>query len=142
MPKFLVVILFLFLQVIGFSQSPELNIHVIGVSEIKGTIRIAIFSDAENFKAKIHPYDSAILEIKSTKASHTFKLRQNTYAVAVYHDENDDNQLNKRSMGIPTEGIGFSNIYKKSKRPPRFDESSFFLKSDTTILIPIFYDKK
>jgi hypothetical protein len=31
------------------------------------------------------------------------------YAVALFHDENDDHHLNTNALGIPTEGYGFSN---------------------------------
>lgn len=127
---------------VGIGQSYELTVNIIDISEIKGSLRIAIFTNPETFKKKINPADSAVIEIKSNTVSHTFKLNQDIYAVAVYHDENNDKQLNKRSMGIPTEGIGFSRLSSKRKRPPVFEESSFKLVSDTTVQIPLFYNKE
>lgn len=142
MQKFLFIIFLLFVHLIAISQSYELTVKIIDVSEINGSLRVAVFKNPDNFKHKQNPADSAIIKIKSHTAFHTFNLHQDTYAVAVYHDENNDNQLNKRSLGIPTEGVGFSNLTTKRKRPPVFKESSFSLVSDTTVQIPLFYNKE
>ena len=128
---------------IGFTQSHVLTITVNDINEIKGQLRIGLFSNAENFKLKANPVDSAVIEVTSKTISYTFKhLNSGTYAVAVYHDENDDGILNKRQLGIPVEGFGFSNFQTKQKKPPDFNEVSFELKTDLTLNIPLFYNKK
>ena len=128
---------------IGFTQSHELTITVNDINEIKGQLRIGLFSNAENFKLKANPVDSAVIEVTSKTISYTFKhLNSGTYAVAVYHDENGDGILNKRQLGIPVEGFGFSNFQTKQKKPPDFNEVSFELKTDLTLNIPLFYNKK
>lgn len=126
---------------IGISQSHELTVQVNDILEIQGKVRIAIFKNADHFKNKQNPVDSAVIVVKSSTETYTFKLSKGTYAVAVYQDENNDGQLNTRALGIPEESVGFSNMKKKKLRPPDFHESSFFLQSDTTIQIPLFYDK-
>ena len=134
---------FLFIQVIGFAQSHELTIIVNDINEIKGQLRIGLFSNAENFKLKANPVDSAAIEVTSKTISYTFKhLNNGTYAVAVYHDENVDGILNKRQLGIPVEGFGFSNFQTKKRKPPNFEEVSFELKTDLILNIPLFYNKK
>lgn len=134
---------FLFNQMIGFTQSSEITIVVKNIKDIKGKLRIGLFSNAENFKLKANPVDSAVIEVTSKTISYTFKhLNNGTYAVAVYHDENGDDILNKRQLGIPIEGIGFSNFQKKQRKPPDFDEVSFELKTNLTLNIPLFYNKK
>ena len=127
----------------GFTQPHELTITVNDINEVKGQLRIGLFSNAENFKLKANPVDSAVIEVTSKTISYTFKhLNSGTYAVAVYHDENDDGTLNKRQLGIPVEGFGFSNFQTKQKKPPDFNEVSFELKTDLTLNIPLFYNKK
>jgi len=142
MHKYLLIFFFSFVYMIGFSQLYELKVNITNIEEIKGKARIAVFTDAEHFKKKIYPVDSAVIEIKANSLLYTFNLNKGIYAVAVYQDENNDGQLNKRSLGIPTEGIGFSNFQKKKLKPPVFKESSFLLQTDTTLQIPLFYDKK
>ena len=134
---------FLFVQMTGFTQPHELTITVNDINEVKGQLRIGLFSNAENFKLKANPVDSAVIEVTSKTISYTFKhLNNGTYAVAVYHDENDDGILNKRQLGIPVEGFGFSNFQTKQRKPPDFNEVSFELKTDLTLNIPLFYNKK
>lgn len=127
---------------LGLGQSHELTVQVNGILEMKGKLRIAVFTNADHFKDKVNPADSAIIEVTSQELTNIFELREGTYAVAVYQDENNDGQLNTRALGIPEESVGFSNLKKKKLRPPDFNESAFFLQSDTTIQIPLFYDKK
>lgn len=50
------------------------------------------------------------------------------YAAQVYHDENDDRQVNRNAIGIPTEGIGFSNDAKFRFGPPRWGDAAFELR--------------
>jgi uncharacterized protein (DUF2141 family) len=126
----------------GFCQFHELRIHITNIEEIKGIARIAVFTDAENFKKKVNPADSAIVQIKSNTVTHIFNLDEGLYAVAVYQDENNDGQLNKRAMGIPEEAVGFSNLHKKKLKPPGFKESALLLQSDTTLQIQLFKNNK
>ncbi|RLD83878.1 MAG: hypothetical protein DRJ02_12330 [Bacteroidetes bacterium] len=129
----------------GFSQHTDLTIVIHGTQNNKGVIRIGVFSNADNFKVKTNPVDSAVVEINDKgSAIYTFhKLPPGTYAIAVYHDENNDGTLNKRQMGIPVEGIGFSNLTKSSRRPPDFEKVVFNLKEEPlTLEIPLFYNKK
>ncbi len=46
------------------------------------------------------------------------------YAVQSYLDENDDHRLNRSLLGIPTEGMGFSNDAAFRFGPPAFDEAA------------------
>jgi uncharacterized protein (DUF2141 family) len=47
------------------------------------------------------------------------------YAVAVYHDENDDRDFNRTALGLPAEGYGFSNDAPTTLGPPDFDRVRF-----------------
>lgn len=47
------------------------------------------------------------------------------YAVSVYHDENDNNKLDRNFIGIPSEGYGFSRDAKGHRGPPGFDDAAF-----------------
>jgi uncharacterized protein (DUF2141 family) len=50
---------------------------------------------------------------------------QNTYALAVIHDEDSNGKLNTNWLGIPTEGYGFSNDARALLGPPTFSAASF-----------------
>lgn len=49
------------------------------------------------------------------------------YAVAVFHDENANNDLDRGLFGIPTEGTGASNDARGFMGPPRYDDARFTL---------------
>ncbi len=49
------------------------------------------------------------------------------YAVAVYHDENDDRDFNRNALGLPSEGYGFSNDAPTALGLPDFDAVRFTL---------------
>jgi uncharacterized protein (DUF2141 family) len=51
-------------------------------------------------------------------------LKAGRYAVAVYHDENDNGELDTNLLGIPTEGYGFSNGATGFAGPPDFDAAA------------------
>jgi len=47
------------------------------------------------------------------------------YAAAAYHDENDNGRLDLTSVGVPTEGRGYSNTPKTGLSVPGFADASF-----------------
>ncbi len=68
------------------------------------------------------------------------KLEPGTYAIAIYHDSNGDEQLNRGALGMPTEGYGFSNNAAAVTGPPDYAEAVFVVVgSDTTIPIRMQY---
>ena len=126
----------------AIGQTSDLTVLIHGAHSTRGKIRIGLFDNADNFKAKVNPADSAVVTITDKgKATYTFhNLPEGSYAVAVYHDENNDGTLTKRHLGIPVEGIGFSNFPEFKRKPPVFEEVAFDLKDkDMTIEIPLFY---
>ena len=48
-----------------------------------------------------------------------------TFAAEVYQDEQDLNTLKRGALGVPQEGVGFSNDASVLLTGPRFDDSSF-----------------
>jgi uncharacterized protein (DUF2141 family) len=52
------------------------------------------------------------------------------YAVQAFHDEDDSGCVRRSLLGIPEEGVGFSNDPPLLIRAPRFSEASFRLTPD------------
>lgn len=82
---------------------------------------------------------------ESTGADPSFRytfenLPYGNYAVAIYHDDNGDERLNRGIFGIPAEGYGFSNDAPVSFGPPDFEDAVFVLDgTDLTIQIEMRY---
>ena len=53
----------------------------------------------------------------------SFDVPYGSYAVSVLHDENKDGELNTGLLGIPQEGIGFSNDPRIIKGTPSFEKT-------------------
>lgn len=63
-------------------------------------------------------------------------LPYGNYAVAIYHDRNSNERLNRGLFGMPTEGYGFSNDAPANFGPADFDDAVFAIES-TDVRIPI-----
>lgn len=69
-------------------------------------------------------------------------LAPGDYAVAAFHDEDADAELNTNALGLPTEGYGFSNDARGMMGPPGFDAAAITVGASTdglTIIVPIAY---
>ena len=123
--KILVIgILFLCIPLFGQSDFGKITIKVQGIKNKKGSISIAIFKSDDDFKNEKF---SHVTRIKAdSEVIHTFeKIEYGVYAVAVYHDENDNLKLDLNLVGFPKEGYGFSNNIKGVLGPPKFKDTSF-----------------
>ena len=58
-------------------------------------------------------------------------LKPGKYSFKFFHDENKNKELDTNWLGIPKEGIGFSNNAKATFGPPSFDETVFEIKGNT-----------
>jgi uncharacterized protein (DUF2141 family) len=67
-------------------------------------------------------------------------LKVGKYAIRYYHDENSNNVLEKNILGIPKEGVGFSNNAYGRFGPKPFNHWLFKVEGDTLIkLITAYY---
>jgi uncharacterized protein (DUF2141 family) len=67
-------------------------------------------------------------------------LKEGTYAIRYFHDENSNKELDTGFLGIPKEGIGFSNDAYGKFGPKDFEEWLFVLKDNTEIkLVTTYY---
>jgi uncharacterized protein (DUF2141 family) len=58
-----------------------------------------------------------------------FELPFGEYAIKIYHDENGNDELDTNFLGIPKEGVGFSNNPSARFGEPGFDEAKFVFDS-------------
>ncbi|MEJ2594714.1 MAG: DUF2141 domain-containing protein [bacterium] len=140
----LTLILFIFLTFSAArSQGVQLEVEVHQIAPGEGTLKIGVFNNPEDFKTRIRPAYTCMVPAEDTLVTCKIKnMITGTYAIAVYHDENNDDKLNKRKLGIPDEGVGFSGTGPKTFKPPDFLKASFILSGDTTIVIPLKYPGK
>ncbi|MCM4171819.1 DUF2141 domain-containing protein [Arenibacter sp. TNZ] len=123
----LVLILFPFS---GMSQN-KLSVVVHGVKSSIGNINIAIYNKSEGFLKFEEVYK--VERITATEVTTHFKisdLPKGEYAMAIFHDENENDKLDTNWLGIPKEPIAFSNAKLKTFGPPSYKECAFNLNKD------------
>jgi len=145
--KFLLAVLMLAcsLTLLGKTQAQQapaftLTIHVTGFRNATGRLGAAIYSNANGWpedlsKALVHDHTS----IKNGEATIQFKLPAGTYSVAVLHDENGNQKLDRNIFGFPKEGFGFSNNVKAALSAPAWQKCSFTLDGDKTVEVALQY---
>ncbi len=128
--KSIMMFLFMFLG-INFTltaQNSMLKIEVSGFEEITGKLSIGLFNDPDNFPKKNESNLGVQLDIKDSVLTYLFSgLEPGVYALAVYHDENGNGELDANFLGIPSEDYVFSNYATGTFGPPSFEDAKFEL---------------
>jgi uncharacterized protein (DUF2141 family) len=107
-----------------------LTVRVDGLDSNEGTVR-AELTTAQNYDGDGN-IRAAALSIQDKGARWTVEeVPHGTYAVRLYHDEDDDGELDTNMFGVPQEAFGFSNDARGSMGPPDFAEAAFTLESDS-----------
>ena len=115
----------------------ELRLTIAGVRSDKGEILVALYDNADGFKSALAragtgglmPHSgrligTAIRAQPGTQSTIFTQLPPGRYAIIVMHDENDNGNLDKDGMGVPTEGYGFGNNAQGFLNLPTFDAAA------------------
>ena len=110
-------------------QQGKLHVNVSGMCSPKGNVTITIYpDDAAHFLDGKFKLARQTVPVTLPVTSACFLLpAPGAYAVALFHDENADGHLNTGTLGIPTEGAGFSNNPTLYFGPPSLDKVRFTL---------------
>ncbi|HLG98110.1 MAG TPA: DUF2141 domain-containing protein [Bryobacteraceae bacterium] len=110
----------------AIASAADLTVVVKDVRSSTGSVFIAVYDRDTSFMkpplAKLaRKANAAPGEIKFV----VHDLPPGTYAVSSYHDENSNGKLDTNSLGVPTEGYGFSNDAQGAGGPPKFAQAAF-----------------
>ncbi len=103
-------------------SAATLQVKIDGVASAKGQLRVAVCDEASFLKkctlgAQVPARAGSVtVDVPAVPAG--------SWAVMVYHDENDNGKLDRDQMGIPTEGYGFSNGATAKYGPPQFKQAA------------------
>lgn len=110
-----------------FAQNGIVKVTITGIENTDGNVEIGIYNDKSTFplygkglqRAKLKPTKTGI-------TNYTFEnLPDGTYAIAVWHDENKNQEIDKNLFGVPKEKYGFSKNVYGTFSPPEFEKVSF-----------------
>jgi uncharacterized protein (DUF2141 family) len=122
----------------GVGEEPmkgSLYFSVDNVREAEGTIWVGIYESADDFldrekarlvAVKVTSMGQAIIEVPNM----VFGKR---YALAIFHDKNDNGEFDTNFFGLPSEPWAFSGRLKSRLRLPKFDEVSFTFRHQAPI---------
>lgn len=104
-----------------------IKVDITNLRNNNGHVLISLFKEGSGYPDSP---DKAIrkgrIVIKDNKAWILFTgLPAGSYAIAILHDENDDQKMNKTGLGLPKEGYGFSNNVMGAFGPPSYSRASF-----------------
>ena len=66
-------------------------------------------------------------------------IKSGKYTFRYVHDENNNNEMDTNWIGMPVEGVGFSNNAKSSFGPPDLEDTFFTVDNDKTMNCTVVY---
>lgn len=123
---------FLFAQVTTAPTRGSIQLTLKNIESTQGSIRVAIYDNEQDFEQQSRALYGEVISDFSTKEKKIQLplLSYGDYAIAVYHDLNNNNRLDKTLLGIPREPYAFSNNPTAKWSPPTFTQSKFQLREE------------
>jgi len=118
-------------------QAYTLDVNITGIIE-NGTVYVQLFEEGQKFKVNSREcLENKVRLNEGEKGSVRFEgLEAGTYAIMVYHDQNNNGILETNFIGMPQEGVGTSNNVKGI---PSFKKCQFRIKSSMSMEIELVY---
>jgi len=131
-------VLYFISLVVPSVSTGSLTVQITALENQRGSVRAALYSNEEAFDNQ--KTDRAMGRIRSELSGSTCTfswadLPYGVYALAIYHDVNDNGELDTNVFGIPTEPYAFSNKPSVKWRSPRFSEVAFQIEMPDTSLV-------
>lgn len=114
----------------------NLSVKINNVASADGNVNVAVYNSDDGFLSfdKVLKAQSVVSQKGSVEMTIT-DLPAGEYALAVFHDENNNGKLDTNWLGIPKEKVAFSNAKMKTFGPPKYKECAFTVNSDYEIHI-------
>ena len=104
-------------------DSGEIRFQFTGLKE-RGVVRCALYTTAADYMKKSSR--EVVGTVSGGRALCSFaRIAPGTYAMAAFHDENNNGELDTGMFGIPTEGLAWSNNAKGRLGPAKHKDAAF-----------------
>lgn len=114
---------------LSFSQgaeaepNTEIKVPISEVRSSRGTVFVALYQQGGWLVPGRFVAYKKVRAHQGTVVAHFAGVPQGKYALAVFHDENNNGRVDTNAIGMPAEGFGFSR--KTPLRKPRWPEVAF-----------------
>lgn len=95
------------------------TVEVQNVRVATGKVQIGLFKPCAGFPDKCRPTESKQIPAAKGSIQAIFEVDPGEYALAVYHDVNNNGKIDMR-LFVPKEPYGFSNNVRPRFSPPKF----------------------
>lgn len=138
----------LFVSEFNFAQMPStkelekgrLTIKITGFENDEGKCWFGLDNSEEVFESEDNVFIGKILPIVNKEVNITIEnLPYGNYAIRVFHDENDNGELDTDILGIPSEDYGYSNDASGWFGPPSWEKAKFLF-NQSEMEVEIFVD--
>ncbi len=118
----------------------ELEVKVTNIKSNQGQMMCALFKGPQGFPQENEMAMERKIELIQDKSvtCEFNNLDSGLYAIAIFHDINNNNELDTNRVGIPSEPFGFSNNPRIIFGPPNFKKSAITIKKDQKSSTTIF----
>ncbi len=106
---------------------PRIHILATGARRVAGNVTFTLYGDDPKTFLK-HAGSLLVTRVTLTGPSAEGCIAVSapgTFALAIYHDENDNHHFDRTLLGLPAEGYGFSNDAPTLLGPPAFAATRF-----------------
>lgn len=118
-------------------QSFLIHVEISGFENRDGVCRVAAYASDAGFPNPEKAITRSVLPIEGDSVRWSFRWPgelggavPKSLAISAYHDQNDNGQLDKSLIGMPTERYGFSNNPKRGYGPPKFEQTKVVTPAD------------
>jgi uncharacterized protein (DUF2141 family) len=120
------------LGLVGFApaavaqSSGRITIAVSGLRSGEGVVRCGLYDTADKFRKPGQEMRGVVARPDGQRAACVFNgIPPGSYAVAVFHAEKNETQLEYGMFGKPKQGYGFSRNPSSTFGPPDFNAAAF-----------------
>lgn len=114
-------------------SSATVKVTVNDLRNTKGVVRACLTPDEKDFPKCTKASANSVVVPAAKSVSLTFEgVKPGRYAIALLHDENNNNKADRALMMMPKEGFGFSRDAKVRMGPPSFDSAAFAVEAGTS----------
>lgn len=111
----------------SFSKPGKITIEIEGIKNEKGSVILYLYRGENGFPTDPkNALKKAVIPARTSPCTFSFSdIPAGTYAVSLFHDENNNGTLDTNFLGIPREGVGISNNAKGHLGPPKYADAKF-----------------
>lgn len=111
------------------ARASDVEVRIMNVADGRGTVRAEICRPAEWLKDGC-AHKSLAPAVRGVTTVTLRNVEPGTWAVVAFHDRNNDGEVDRNLLGIPTEGIGFSRDPSLGLHGPSFSSAAFTVGND------------